>query len=236
MNTHTTSDSSIVPFHLGIIPDGNRRWAVAQGRPSLEGHRQGLKVARDIGIAAFDRGIKVFTMYAFSQENWKRTTEEVGYLMELFYGFLVNEFAEFESRKVRFRLAGSRDGLSTRLLNIIDQLEERTSEYTSGTLVLCLNYGGEQELVEAVAAIVASGVEASSVTSESIAQHLYAPEVPPVDLVIRTSGEQRLSGFMLWRAAYAELNFVDKDWPAYTAGDLDKALADYASRQRRFGK
>jgi len=221
---------------LGIILDGNRRWARERGLPTLEGHRQAVKAGKEVARAAFDRGVKYLTLYVFSTENWKRTSEEVRYLMELFYGWLATGFDDLAERGVRFRLLGSREGLSEKLLRAVDELEARTAGLTGGTLGLCLNYGGQAELAEAVRGIVAAGTRPEAVTPELIEQHLYAPELPPVDLIIRTSGERRSSGFMLWRAAYAEYYFVDKNWPDFGPADLDAALADYAARQRRFGK
>ena len=225
----------IVPRHLGIIPDGNRRWAKENNKPSLEGHRRGLNVAKTIAIAAFDEGVEYFTMYAFSTENWRRTEEEVGYLMDLFFNLVVNEFSEIEKRGIRFRLLGSRKELSNRVLKAMEDTEERTKDNQNGTLSLCLNYGGEQELVDATAEIIRKGISADEVTAEIISQNVYGAEIPPVDMIIRTSLEQRLSGFMLWRAAYAELFFIEKFWPDYTVDDLKSALDEYAGRHRRFG-
>ena len=224
-----------VPVHLGIIPDGNRRWARSRNRPTLEGHRRGMDVAKEIAAAAFDRGVKYFTIFGFSTENWQRAKDEVGYLMELWYTLLVSEFGELEKRGARFRLLGSRDGLSTKLLRAIDEAEERTKDNKNGTVGLCLNYGGRAELTDAVRSIVRAGVKPAEIDPGVIEQHLYAPEIPPVDLVLRTSGELRLSGFMLWRVAYAEMYFVDKHWPDFTVADLDTAFEDYTTRHRRFG-
>lgn len=227
--------NSSVPLHLGIIPDGNRRWAKAQGLPTLEGHRRGLEVARTIAEAAHDAGVRYFTIYAFSTENWARTEEEVGYLMNLFVRMLTHELKGLEERGVRLRLIGSRDRLPKKLIKALDEAEERTAGNQNGTIGLCLNYGGHAELADATRSLLASHTSPEAITPEDIEQHLYAPEIPPVDLIIRTSGEHRLSGFMLWRAQYAELAFVDKHWPDFTVADLDAILADYAQRQRRFG-
>jgi undecaprenyl diphosphate synthase len=227
---------SIIPFHIGIVPDGNRRWAKSQGLSALEGHRRGMERSIEIATAAFDRGVKILTMYAFSTENWRRTEEEIGWLMDIFQGFLIKEFAAFEKRNVRFRFAGSRNGLSNKMLEILDQTEARTAHMDSGTVVLCLNYGGQQEIADAVVALIAQGITPDEVTTERLAEEMYAPEVAPVDLIVRTSGEQRLSGFMLWRSDYAELIFVEKHWPDFAVSDLDAVLEEYASRQRRFGK
>jgi undecaprenyl diphosphate synthase len=229
------SEQPAIPRHLGIIPDGNRRWAKLAGKPSLLGHKQGLEVANKIAIAAFDEGVEYFTMYAFSTENWRRTKEEVGYLMDLFVNLVVNEFDELEARGVRFQLLGSRKDLSKRVLKAMEDAEKRTENYTNGTLSLALNYGGELELVEAVQQIVASGIEASGITKEVIEANLYGENIPPVDMVIRTSSEHRTSGFMLWRSAYAEYFFVNKLWPDYTVADLKAALSEYGRRNRRFG-
>lgn len=221
-----------VPRHLGIIPDGNRRWAKNHQRPTLEGHRKGLEVAKQICLAALDRGVEYFTMYAFSTENWSRTREEVGYLMKLFENLLVNELDELHTKGVRFRLIGSREGLPKSLTKAIDAAENRTAGNTRGTMALCLNYGGEQELADAASALAG---QQGPFSPEQLRAHLYAPEIPDLDLIIRTSGEERTSGFMLARSAYAELEFVDKNWPEFTVEDLDIALAEYARRQRRFG-
>jgi undecaprenyl diphosphate synthase len=231
-----TTDQQTVPRHLGVIPDGNRRWAKLNGKTSLEGHRKGMETAKEIAMAAFDEGVEFFTMYAFSTENWRRTQEEVGYLMDLFFNLVVNEFDELEKRGVRFQLLGARAALPKRVLKAMEDAEERTKDYPNGTLCLALNYGGEQELVDAVRDIVASGVDAGAVSTELIESHLYGDSIPPVDMVLRTSSEHRTSGFMLWRAAYAEYFFINKLWPDYTPTDLRHALAEYSRRNRRFGK
>jgi undecaprenyl diphosphate synthase len=223
----STAASVAVPNHIGIIPDGNRRWAKANGKSSLEGHQKGLEVAREVCLAALDRGVHFFTMYAFSTENWNRTQEEVGYLMKLFEKLLVKELDELDKAGVRFRLIGSREGLPKSLVKAIDGAEARTAGNQRGTMSLCLNYGGEQELTEAAAAVVKDG--------GSLRDHLYAPDVPDLDLIIRTSGEERTSGFMLARSAYAELLFIDKNWPDFSVADLDAAIAEFSRRQRRFG-
>ena len=229
-------ESSPVPRHLGIIPDGNRRWAKLAGKPSLEGHRQGMNIAKKIAIAAFDEGIEYFTMFAFSKENWKRTTEEVGYLMDLFFNLVVYEFGELEDRGVRFQLLGSRAELPKRVLKAMEDAETRTKDNPNGTLCLALNYGGELEIVDAVKSIIATGLAPDKVTPALIEAHLYGKNIPPVDMVIRTSSEHRTSGFMLWRSAYAEYFFVNKLWPDYTAEDLHHALVEYGRRNRRFGQ
>jgi len=225
----------VLPQHVGIIPDGNRRWAKANGRSSLEGHQVGVEVLKKVCYAGFDLGIKTITYFAFSTENWERTPDEVKYLMELFVSKLTTDINEVHDKGVRFRVLGSRQGLGKRLLAAITNAEKLTAANTGGTLAICLNYGGEQELADAAAALIRAGVKPEEVTPELLARHLYAPELPPLDLVIRTSGERRLSGFMLYRAAYAELYFVEKHWPDFVPDDLEAALSDYAKRKRRFG-
>lgn len=225
------SDASL-PQHVGLILDGNRRWAKQQGLPTLEGHRRGSTVFKDIAFHAFERGVSNVSAYVFSQENWERTEEEVGYLMQLVIKAVEQYLDEFQERGIKLVILGRRDGLRRKVIDAIKRAEDKTKDNTNGTLALCFNYGGRQEIVDAVQAVVGNGEE---LTSQSISSALYQPQVPDLDLVIRTSGEQRLSGFMLWRAAYAELYFSDKMWPAFTAADFDEALQCYADRERRFG-
>jgi undecaprenyl diphosphate synthase len=227
--------ASTIPMHLGLILDGNRRWAKAQGLPTLEGHRAGYGNLKTIGKAAIERGVKYVSAYVFSTENWNRTEEEVSYLMKLLLWVAKNEVEELHKENIRVRFLGSEERLSPQVLKAIKNAEEKTKNNTAGTLALCLNYGGHQEIVDATRRMVADGLKADQITKEVLEKHLYTPDIPPLDLIIRTSGEQRISNFMLWRAAYSELLFVNKHWPAFTVDDLDAALAEYASRQRRFG-
>lgn len=224
-----------VPVHLGLILDGNRRWAREHGLKPFEGHRRGYLRLKKIAMAAFERNIKYVSAFVFSTENWNRSAEEVAYLMDLLHWVIRSEVNKLHKKNVRVMFVGSHVNLSPAIINSIKTAEIKTAGNTSGTLVLCLNYGGQQELSDATAAIIRSGVPAGDITPQLIAGYLYEPSLPPIDLIIRTSGEQRLSGFMLWSAAYAELKFVLKHWPAFTVADLEAALSDYASRQRRFG-
>lgn len=223
-----------LPVHLGLILDGNRRWAKANGLPQLEGHRIGYGILKDTLRAAIARNIKYVSAYIFSTENWKRTRSEVKYLMDLALALISSDMVELDKENIRIRVAGSRDRLSPKLRAAIDIAESQTKNNTRGTVLLCFNYGGQQEIAGSVNQLLKQG--AKQVTPDDISGNLYAPGVPPVDLIIRTSGEQRLSNFMLWRAAYSELIFVKKHWPDFTEADLDEALAEYARRQRRFGK
>ncbi|HVX58739.1 MAG TPA: polyprenyl diphosphate synthase [Candidatus Saccharimonadales bacterium] len=224
-----------VPTHLGLILDGNRRWAKEHGLKPFEGHRRGYFRLKKIALAAFERDVKYVSAFVFSTENWSRSTSEVEYLMDLLHWVIKHEVSSLHKKNVRVMFAGTKHGLNPTIVKDIAEAEAKTLGNTGGTLILCLNYGGQQELSDAAAAIIRSGVAASDVTPQMISEHLYNPTLPPIDLIIRTSGEQRLSGFMLWSAAYAELKFVLKHWPAFTVADLEAALKDYANRERRFG-
>ncbi|HSX14364.1 MAG TPA: polyprenyl diphosphate synthase [Candidatus Saccharimonadales bacterium] len=234
--TPQTNNESIVPRHLGLILDGNRRWALENGFPKLEGHRYGYETLKTIADAALDRGVKYLTAYVFSTENWKRPPIEVKFLMDLLYWVATKEVEEFHQKNIRLVFLGKEVPLSPKILKAIYQAEEKTKHNSHGTLALCLNYGGQTEITEAVQKIIKAGIHPDQITPDTIQAHLYHPEIPDVDFIIRTSGEQRLSNFMLWRSAYAELYFKsNKHWPAFTVSDLDEALKDYAERVRRFG-
>lgn len=227
---------SEIPIHLGLILDGNRRWAKAKGLPTLEGHRQGAEVFRATALAAFDHGIRYVSAYAFSTENWQRTEEEVGYLMKLLIKAVEKHLKTFDEADIRVVVLGNRSGLDAAVLKAIEKTEAQTKDNQRGTLALCFNYGGIEELVNATRAIIASNIPVEEVDADRLRQALYAPEVPDIDLLVRTSGERRTSGFMLFRAAYAELYFTDTFWPDFDEQELDIALQEYAHRQRRFGK
>lgn len=229
------SDKTQPPRHVGIILDGNRRWAKSQGRPTLEGHRIGGDVFKDIAIGAFDRGVKFLSAFIFSTENWSRTEEEVGYLMKLVLKGVEKYLDELHEQGIKIIMLGRRDGLRKKVLESIEKAEARTANNIKGTLALCFNYGGQDEMVDAVKQMVKDKVKADDIDLNTIQEQLYHPEVPDIDLIIRTSGEYRTSGFMMWRAAYAELYFTDKYWPDFKMSDFDDALDSYASRQRRFG-
>lgn len=229
------SDTPAVPRHLGLILDGNRRWAKQQGKPALEGHRAGYENLKTILRVAFSHGVGYVSAYVFSTENWQRSEAEVQGIMKLFAWGLKHEIGELHEEGVCLRVIGSRDRLSASTLKLIETAEEKTAANTRGTLLLCLDYGGQQEIADAAKAIVAAGIPAAEITPEMLNAHMYAADVPPIDLVIRTSGEQRLSNFRLWQAAYAELIFTDTYWPAFGEEELLEAFATFAARQRRFG-
>lgn len=223
------------PIHLGLILDGNRRWAKKQGIPQLEGHRKGYENLKDIGIAAIENGVKYVSAYVFSTENWNRSKEEVSYLMKLLLWVAKNEVDILHKENIRVLFAGSKEKLSKEIIAAIEKAEEKTVNNTRGTLILCLNYGGHQEISDAVKGILADDIKPDKITSELVSKYLYTPDIPSLDMIIRTSGEQRISGFMLWRAAYAELYFTNKFWPEFSKDDLIEAIGWYKNRERRFG-
>ncbi|MEO7904799.1 MAG: polyprenyl diphosphate synthase [Candidatus Saccharimonadales bacterium] len=229
------SGLSTVPQHIGYIVDGNRRWAKQHGLPTYEGHLAGYSTIKDIAIATFDAGVTYMSAYVFSTENWKRSQPEVKKLMGLVLRLLTSDVPMFDKYNIKLKILGTRDQLSQKIIDAIDAAEARTADNTAGTLALCFNYGGQLEIADACKAIMRSGVSAEAVTPQLIEQHLYAPDVPPIDMVVRTSGEQRLSNFMLWRAAYSELMFIDKSWPDMTNDDVTRILEEYSRRGRRFG-
>lgn len=230
------SQTAVIPEHLGLILDGNRRWARERGLPIIEGHRQGYLNLKTIAKAASKQGVRYISAYVFSSENWNREKDEVRHLMKLLLWILKHEIAELNQEGIRVRIIGSRLKLGKALIRAIHQAEDITKDNNAGTLLLCLDYGGQQEIVEAVKRIASSGISPDSITPELISANLYAPDVPPVDLLIRTSGEQRISNFMLWESAYSELLFDKVYWPDFTEKNLSSALRTYSKRQRRFGK
>lgn len=222
--------------HLAIIMDGNRRWAKAQGLPTLEGHRRGYQKLKDVGSWCIDRGIKLLTVYAFSTENWNRSQEEVSYLMDLLKQGLTLELPEFKKRGIRLRVIGSRDELSQDLRDAIEHAQTETAGNDRGTLNIALNYGGRLEIVRAVQSLIEQGKTRDEIDEAAISGAIWTADQPDPDLIIRTSGEQRLSGFLTWQSVYSELLFIDKHWPAFEQSDLDAVIEEYANRQRRFGK
>lgn len=227
------SDST--PRHIGYIIDGNRRWAKGHGLPAYEGHLAGYNAIIEVALATFEAGVHYVSAYTFSTENWKRSEDEVNRLMSLVLKALVSDITILEKNNIKLIVLGSREGLNKKVIKAIETAEERTLGNTGGTLALCFNYGGQLEIVEACKRIVQSGVAVDAITTELIGQNIYAPEVPPLDLVVRTSGEQRLSNFMLWRAAYSEFLFLEKPWPDMTKDDVGAILKEYTRRGRRFG-
>lgn len=225
----------IVPKHVGYIVDGNRRWAKKHGLPTYEGHLAGYNALKDVGIATLEAGAEYMSAYVFSTENWSRSADEVKRLMGLTLKVLRSDIPVFNHYNVRLRIIGSRDGVDPKIVKEMVHAEEATAGNTGGVFALCFNYGGQQEIVDAVKKIVQSGVKSEGVTKELIAENLYVPEVPPIDIIVRTSGEKRISNFMLWRAAYSEFMFLDQMWPDMTKDDVTAIIKEYSRRHRRFG-
>ena len=224
-----------IPKHIGYVVDGNRRWAKTHGIPTYEGHLAGYNAIQEVAEASFDAGVEYVSAYIFSTENWKRSEDEVSKLMGLVLRLLTSDLHIFEEKNVRLKILGSREGVSDKILKAIDESEAKTAGNTRGTLAICFNYGGQLEIADACKKIVQSGVAVNEITPELISQNLYAPEIPPIDILVRTSGEQRLSNFMLWRAAYSELLFLEKLWPDMTKEDVSDILEEYTRRDRRIG-
>ena len=224
-----------VPYHVGIIMDGNGRWARRQNRPHSFGHRAGVRAMKRVMYACEDIGIHVLSVYAFSTENWSRPRTEVRALMRLFHEAIQREIEELDERGIRLLVSGRRDELSAAMRQKIEAAEARTAANTGGVLNVCLNYGGRAEVVDAVRRLVAEGVPAAEVDEAAIARRLYQPVLPDPDLVIRTAGEKRMSNFLLWQSAYSELYLTDTLWPDFDREELARAVADYQTRVRRFG-
>lgn len=216
--------------------DGNRRWAQEHGLSVAEGHKQGYLTLKHIAKAALKRGIRYMSAYAFSTENWARDKTEVQDLMKLLTWVLKHEVKELNKEGIQLRFIGSKVRFGAATVRALLHAEELTKNNTRATLLLCLDYGGQQEIVDAVKRIAELGYAPEEITPDLITQHMYAPDVPNPDIIVRTSGEERTSGFMLWEGAYSELSFVKANWPDFTEEDLDNVIADYAQRHRRFGK
>ena len=225
----------IIPNHIGFIIDGNRRWARQHGLPTYEGHLAGYEKLKEVLTAALKAGVKYASVYAFSTENWNRSEDEVTKLWSLTQKLLTTDLPIFTKNNIKLVILGSYDRLSDKIIKAMKDAEAKTAKNTGGVLALCLNYGGQLEIADAVKKIIKSGVKAEDVTPELIGQNIYSPEIPPVDIVVRTSGEQRLSNYMMWRTAYSELLFLDKMWPDITKADLTKIFREYSKRNRRHG-
>ena len=225
--------------HVAIIMDGNGRWAAARGLPRGEGHRRGVEALRKTVRAAGELGIGILTIFSFSAENWLRPAAEIRDLMGLLRRFIRNDLAELHASNVKVRVIGERDGLAPDIRRLLEEAEDLTRANTGLSLVVAFNYGARQEIARAmrgIAADVAAGrLAPDAVTAELVGSRLDAPDLPDPDVIIRTSGEQRLSNFLLWQAAYSELVFVPIYWPDFDRTALENALAEYRRRERRFG-
>ena len=219
--------------HLGIIADGNRRWAKERGLPTIDGHKKGLEAIEKLVDGAAEAGIKYISFYVFSTENWGRSKAEVSYIMKLAETRIMKYAEKMKAKNGRLLVLGSKDRVSPKLISTIEKAEKLTADCDGITVGFCFNYGGEREIADAAnIALEADG----EITPKTIRKHLYHPEVPDIDMVVRTSGEERISGFMLWRASYAEFLFIKKYFPEMTEKDIDLIVKEYESRSRRFGK
>lgn len=229
------NSNSNMPLHVGIIMDGNGRWAQKRGLVRTAGHKEGLEAAKRIVKACAELGIKYVTLYTFSTENWKRALEEVGYLMGLIKGHLRAEFEFYKANGIRIEHIGDISGLPKDVQNEILKAKEDTKNFEGLTVVLAINYGGRDEIVRSVKKIIASGLSSESINEKLISDNFDVPELPDVDFLIRTGGEQRLSNFLLWHCAYAEFLFTDTLWPDYSAEELKDNINVFLKRTRRFG-
>ena len=233
------SDSFDIPRHVAIIMDGNGRWAAARGLPRVEGHRRGVEALRKTVRAARELGIAILTIFSFSSENWSRPQSEIRDLLGLLRRFIRNDLADLHNSNVRVRIIGERDDLARDIQLLLQEAEDLTRNNNGLTLIVAFNYGARQEIARAarrLALEVAGGrLAPKDITPELLAQQLDLPELPDPDVIIRTSGEQRLSNFLLWQAAYSELVFVPINWPDFDRAALEGAIAEYRRRERRFG-
>ncbi len=227
--------ASRLPVSVAIIMDGNGRWAEARGLPVAAGHREGTRALRRTVEAAIGEGIRSLVVYAFSTENWSRSPNEVSELMDIFSESIDRELPDLAKQGVRTRFFGRRDRAPDWLQEKMLKLEQETARLRTLDLWVAFDYGGRADIVEAARRIVADGLAADEVDEQAITTRLYAPELPDPDLLIRASGELRISNFLLWQAAYTEFVFTDTLWPDFGADDLRRAIAEYAGRQRRFG-
>ena len=236
-----------MPRHVAIIMDGNGRWATGRFLPRVAGHGKGVEAVREIVEACAVRGVEYLTLFAFSSENWRRPAEEVSLLMRLFMAALEREVGKMHANGIRLKVVGDLGRFDDKLQQMIDNAERKTAGNTAMTVTVCANYGGRWDVMQAVQKMVAARAasnpqqagaaqDAAAFTEEELAQHLAMAYAPEPDLFIRTSGEQRISNFLLWQLAYSELYFTDTYWPDFGAAELDKAIASYQQRERRFGR
>ena len=227
------TEESAIPRHIGYILDGNRRWAKKYGLPTYEGHLAGYNALKDIIEATSDAGVEYISFYTFSTQNWNRAEGEIRGIMRLIRRLFKTDITQLVKDGYKLVVLGSRDHLPVDIIKLIDEAEEKSRNGTKATLAMCFNYGGQEEITRAAQRLIDSGTK--TVTIESFTAALDHPEVPDCDLIVRTSGEQRLSDFMLWRSAYSEFLFLDKLWPEMTKEDVTDILEEYKRRGRRFG-
>lgn len=228
-----------IPGHLGVIMDGNGRWAKARGKQRTEGHVEGVKALRRIVDLCIRYGVSYLTVFSFSSENWTRPRDEINFIFSLLHRFVASDLASLIQNNVKVRIIGSRDGLDDALRRLIDDVEAKTALNTGLTLIVAFNYGGKAEITEAtrrIARAVAGGkLRPEDITEATVERALYTSGIPDPDIIIRTSGEQRFSNFLLWQGAYSELIFIEENWPDFDERTFLRVLGEYASRDRRFG-
>lgn len=228
-----------IPGHIGVIMDGNGRWAKARGKPRTEGHVEGVKALRRLVELCIRYGVGHLTVFSFSSENWSRPKDEISFIFGLLRRFVASDLERLIKNNVRIRIIGSRDGLDPSLVRLIDDCEDKTRHNTGLKLLVAFNYGGKAEITDAVRRIAkaaaAGKLDPASITEETISSALYTAGIPDPDLVIRTSGEQRFSNFLLWQSAYSELVFVERNWPDFDETTFLDVLEQYSARERRFG-
>ena len=235
MDSLSKIDPSVLPLHVGIIMDGNGRWAKKQGQPRTFGHTEGLKGAKEIAKAASDLGIRYLTLYVFSTENWKRTQEETGFLMGLIHSHIRQELDFYRENHIRVRLIGDRSGLAKQIQDDIMQAEMDTRSFDGMSICLAINYGGRDEIIRAVRKMAADGINPESINESDFPKLFDQPDLPDADLIIRTGGEERLSNFLMWHSAYAELVFSDILWPDYDKKAFYDDIVRFQHRNRRYG-
>jgi undecaprenyl diphosphate synthase len=228
-----------IPAHLAVIMDGNGRWAQARGKLRTEGHVEGVKALRRLVELSIRYGVRHLTVFSFSSENWRRPRDEVNFIFGLLHRFVASDLASLIQNNVRVRIIGTREGLDGALQRVIDDVQSKTRANTGLELIVAFNYGGKSELTEAtrrIAAEVAAGrLQVENITEQTVERALYTSGIPDPDLILRTSGEQRVSNFLLWQGAYSELVFVEENWPDFGEEVFLKALDEYTARKRRFG-
>jgi undecaprenyl diphosphate synthase len=226
-----------IPYHLGIIMDGNRRWAKKHGLPTLLGHKKGLDTFKKITQYCQKRGVKILTVFAFSTENWNRSKKEINYLMKLFESiFTKKDIKDLQKRGVKVNVIGQKWRFPKKLQKKIKEVEELTRKNKEAILNIALSYGGRADIIQAVKKIIQKKIPSNKINEEIISKNLWTKGLPDPDLIIRTGKEKRISNFLIWQSAYSELYFSEKFWPEFTEKDLEKAFLDYSRRQRRFGQ
>lgn len=231
----TDEEKPKVPEHIGYILDGNRRWAKKHGLPTYEGHLAGVSALEEVIEATVEAGVKYISFYTWSTENWNRAEEEVRATMKIVRSLFKKELKRLIKEGCKFVALGDMDTIPGDIRDMISEAEEASKHGTRATLIMCFNYGGQQEIVRAAQRMAEDGVDAGEITAEQFEKYLDHPEIPPCDLIVRTSGEQRLSNFMLWRSAYSEFIFLEKLWPDMREADVAAIIEEYKNRSRRYG-